>query len=299
MATSLGKTLSFALTLCLITFVQTVISQDLDDVSIKGNILDINGDSISGAVITATLVRTGIGRTVVSDKNGRYQIIELPPGPYIIKVSAPGFAPIETEEFLTISAQNLKLKFTLSPAAVTAEQTIRVSEDDLPAVDTTRTVVGSTLTQTEIEDLPNTSNDVLDLVYSVTGTAEEPLSIRDLAGDDRIGNGSELDQPGRIIGSGIISLSGGAAYSTNITIDGMDNNDDREAGERFQPPGSSVAEVQVITNQFSAEYGRASGGRVNIRTRAGAKKFRGQASLFFEDSDLNANTYNNNRRGLS
>ncbi|NNE65188.1 MAG: TonB-dependent receptor, partial [Pyrinomonadaceae bacterium] len=79
----------------------------------------------------------------------------------------------------------------------------------------------------------------------------------------------------------------------------LDNNDDRAAEGRFQPPIDSIAEIQVITNQFSAEYGRASGGRINLRTKAGARKFRGRVFVFFEDDNLNANTYNNNRRGLS
>ena len=78
----------------------------------------------------------------------------------------------------------------------------------------------------------------------------------------------------------------------------MDNNDDRTASFRFQPSIESISEVQVITNQFSAEYGRASGGRVNIRTRNGGNKFRGRAFFFFRDDSLNANTWNNNRRGI-
>ena len=98
---------------------------------------------------------------------------------------------------------------------------------------------------------------------------------------------------------GIFALSGGAAYSNNLTIDGFDNNDDRLAQDRFQLPFDSVAEVQVISNQFSAEYGRASGGRVNQRTRSGGKKFRGRAFMFYRNSDYDANTYNNNRRGLA
>ncbi|MEJ7578382.1 MAG: TonB-dependent receptor, partial [Pyrinomonadaceae bacterium] len=99
--------------------------------------------------------------------------------------------------------------------------------------------------------------------------------------------------------AGTFSLTGSPAYSNNITIDGLDNNDDRAARERFQPSLEAVQEVQVITNQFSAEYGRASGGRINIRTRGGSNSFRGRAFYFFRDESLNANTFNNNLRGLS
>src|SRR5215212_10050868 len=98
---------------------------------------------------------------------------------------------------------------------------------------------------------------------------------------------------------GNFSLSGGASYSNNITIDGLDNNDDRSARDRFQPSLESIAEVQVIRNQFSAEYGRASGGRINLRTRAGTNKFHGRAFMFFRDDNLNANTWYNNSRGIA
>jgi hypothetical protein len=91
---------------------------------------------------------------------------------------------------------------------------------------------------------------------------------------------------------------GAPAYSNNLTIDGLDNNDDRAARERFQPSLEAVAEVQVVTNQFSAEYGRASGGRVNLRTRSGSKNFQGRAFYYFRDEALNANTFRNNSLGL-
>ena len=294
-----GKVLLPWCVLCLFVLSFTGFAQDLDDVTIAGKISDSNGDVIVGATVEATLIATGIKRNTITKANGRYRLTDLQPGVYKVKVSAKGFGIKETRELETVSAQNLRLNFSLSPATVTAEQTITITEDDAPVIDTTRTIVGGTVTGKQLEDLPNTSNDVLDLVFTLSGTAEEPLSIRNLAGDDRIGGGNERDEPSSIIGTGSVSLAGGAAYSTNITIDGLDNNDDRSAQERFQPPASSVAEVQVITNQFSAEYGRASGGRINIRTKAGAKKFRGAFFTFFEDDSLNANTYNNNRRGLS
>ena len=278
------------------TFTFGAFTQDLDDVTISGEISDLNGDVIIGATVTVTSVSTGIRRIAFTKKDGRYKIIELAPDVYKIIVSASGFSEKKTKNFETIAAQNLRLNFSLSPSSVTAEQTITISDDDLPIVGTMSAIVGGTVTKREIEEIPNTSNNVLDLIYTLAGVAEEPLSIRNLA-DDRRGNGS-LAQPNALIEGGIFSLSGGAAFSNNITIDGLDNNDDRSARERFQPPVDSVAEVQVITNQFSAEYGRASGGRVNIRTRAGEGKFRGRFSMFFKDDNFNANSYNNNRRGI-
>ncbi len=270
-------------------------AQDLDQVTISGKVADSNNAPIVGATVTATLAETGVERTFVTNEEGRYRIIELSPGTYKVKVSATGFGTKEKIDLQTISGQSVQLDFALSPGDVVAEQTVTI-EEDATAVDTTRTVVGGTVTQREIEELPNDSRNPLDLVFTLGGVTEEPLSTRDLA-SDRGERG--ISAPGTTPEeAGIFALSGGAAYSNNITIDGLDNNDDRTAGFRFQPSIESVSELQVITNQFSAEYGRASGGRVNIRTRGGSNTFRGRAFFFFRDDSLNANTWNNNRRGI-
>ncbi len=289
----------FALFLLVFTCATAGIGQDLDDVTISGQITDVNGQAVVGASVTATSTGDGVERSVVTDDEGRFRFIKLKPGTYKVRAAASGFGTQETPEIPTISAQNVVRNFKFSPADIRAEQNVTVTEDDGPLVDTSRTIVGGTVNQREIEELPNNTRNPLDLVFTLGGVAEEPLSVRDAAEDRaRPGGDSNNDPRPSPLESGLFSLSGGAAYSNNITIDGLDNNDDRLAQDRFQPSTDAIAEVQVITNQFSAEYGRASGGRVNIRTRGGTKKFRGRAFLYFRDDSLNANTFNNNRRGL-
>lgn len=273
------------------------VSQDLDNVTISGKVTDSNNAPLVGATVVAKLTSTETERTVVTDGEGRFAIVKLEPGTYTVKVSAQGFGSKEHLNLVTIAGQAVQLNIELSPASVTAEQTISIDDEDI-AIDTTRTVVGGTVTQREIEELPNISRNPLDLIFTLGGVAEESLSTRDLADDRgsyRESRPANSDTPEE---AGLFSLSGGAAYSNNITIDGLDNNDDRSAGLRFTPSLDAVQEVQVITNQFSAEYGRASGGRVNFRTRAGGKKFRGRATYLFRDSALNANTWRNNLRGI-
>jgi outer membrane receptor protein involved in Fe transport len=285
--------------LSILLFSLAVSAQDLDDVTLTGRVADSKGLAIVGATVRATLVDTGAERTVVTNDEGRFRLIELKPGLYKVTVSQTGFGTKERTDLQTVSGQNLQIDFQLAPADVKADTTVTVSEEDTPVVDITRTIVGGTVTQREIEELPNNTRNPLDLVFTLGGVAEEPLSVRDAAEDRaRPGGDSNNDPRPSPLESGLFSLSGGAAYSNNITIDGLDNNDDRLAQDRFQPSTDAIAEVQVITNQFSAEYGRASGGRVNIRTRGGTKKFRGRAFLYFRDDSLNANTFNNNRRGL-
>jgi hypothetical protein len=268
-----------------------VSAQDLDNVTITGRVSDPNGAIIPGATIEATLVRTGATRTTITDDEGRYRIIQLEPGLYTLRASFAGFAPMEKKDLDFTAGKNAQLDFALALAGVTAA-TVVIAAADTPEIDTTRTVVGGTVTTHEVESLPVNSRAPLDLIFTLPGVSEEALSTRDLA-EDR--NTSAANTPEE---AGTLSLSGGPAYSNNITVDGLDNNDDRAARERFQPSLEAVEEVQIITNQFSAEYGRASGGRINIRTRGGSNKYRGRAFYFFRDDWLNANTFNNNRIGV-
>ena len=244
-------------------------AQDLDDASIGGRVTDQNGASIVGAKVFVRHVATGVERTATVDGAGLYRLVELAPGAYTARVAAVGFATELRAGIEMLAGQSARLDFTLRPAGVSAEQFI-TSDAGAAAIDTTRTVVVGTLTRAETEWLPLGSRSPLDLVHTLGGVTEEPLSTRDVA-EDR--NRTPARTPEE---AGTFALSGGAAYSNNITIDGLDNNDDRAARERFQPSIEAVEEVQVVTNQFSAEYGRASGGRVNLRTRSGANLFHGR-----------------------
>jgi len=268
----------------------TVCAQDLDNVTISGNVTDQNGSVISGATITAVLVATKSERTVITDGDGNYKLIQLPPGVYKVRAAFTSFGTEEKADLLTIAAQNVQLNFVLKPAGITAE-TVVVSFADTAQVDTTRTIVGGTVISREIESLPNSSRSAIDLIFTLGGVSEEPLSTRELA-EDRVAVRGTPEE------AGYFSISGAPAYSNNITIDGLDNNDDRAARERFTPSLEAIEEVQLIRNQFAAEYGRASGGRLNLRTRSGTSKFHGRTFYFFRDESLNANTWRNNSLGL-
>jgi hypothetical protein len=284
------KRISSLVFLSLLT-IQPLNSQDLDTASISGIVQDQNGATIPGAVVDVTLSKTAARRNAITDSQRRYHLIQLEPGTYTVQVNSNGFATQELKEVTIVAGQNLRLTTTLNPALVS--ESVVVTANDVPAIDTRRTVVGTTINARETQLLPGASRSVLDLVFTLPGVTEEPLSTRNLAED---ANTSPNNTPEE---AGLFALAGAPAYSNNLTIDGLDNNDDRAARERFQPPLDAVEEVQVITNQFSAEYGRASGGRVNLRTRSGSNRFHGRASYFFRDESLDANTYRNNSVGVS
>ncbi len=157
-------------------------AQDLDSVTVTGRVLDQNGGAIPGATIEAIYVKTGATRTTVTDDAGRYRIIQLEPGVYDLRASAVGFAPREKPELSFIAGKNVQLDFAVVPQGVTVDP-VTVTADDTPAIDTTRTVVGGTVTTHEVESLPVASRSVLDLIFTLPGVSEEPLSTRDLAED--------------------------------------------------------------------------------------------------------------------
>ncbi len=287
------KTSLLTLFFCLLLInIQQTPAQDLDTVTIGGTVTDQNGAVIPGAEIKITLVKNGLSRTVQTNASGIYKIIQLEPGIHTVQVTCNGFATQQLNEIQTYSSQTLELDFKLSLAEIHVDQVV-VGSADLPLIDTKRTLVGATLGTRETQLLPIPSRSVLDLVFTLPGVSEEPLSTRDLAEDRNIIPNSTPEE------AGTFSLAGAPAYSNNFTIDGLDNNDDRAARERFQPPIESVEEMQVIVNQFAAEYGRASGGRVNLRTRSGSDSFHGRGFYFFRDESLNANTFKNNSLGVS
>ena len=271
--------------------VDRAVAQSLDNVMIGGRVVDQNGAVVPGASVTALLVKVNSRRTTVTDTEGRFRILQLEPGTYVLRALAEGFAAQESEALPVISGQSLQIEIVLLAQGVIAEPVIVTSQES-QSVDTTRTVVGGTVTAHEVESLPVATRSPLDLIFTLGGVTEEPLSTRDLA-EDRNRNPASAHEE-----AGTFAISGGPAYSNNLTIDGLDNNDDRAARERFQPSLEAVEEVQVITNQFSAEYGRASGGRINIRTRGGSQTFKGRGFYFFKDESLDANTFRNNSLGL-
>src|SRR5436190_5079370 len=189
-------------------------AQDLDNVTITGKVTDQNGAVIPGATITAKLVDTRGERTAVTDGDGNYKIIQLVPGKYTLTASANSFQTTVESGLEFIAARNAQIDLILFPPGLKLDQIVVTTEDASP-VDVTRTVVGGTVKTREIENLPVASRSPIDLIFTMGGVAEEPLSVRDLATDPSARTTPEE--------AGNFSICGGTAYSNIITIDGLDN----------------------------------------------------------------------------
>jgi hypothetical protein len=281
--------------LCLFSAAVRSSADDLDYVSFEGIVIDANNAAIANARVIAHHITTAHERAVKTDSEGRYRLTKLAPGTYALHVEATGFQTLKYENLETSAGTNVRRDFKISLASVEEQVTIDAAIDPV-LIDTSRTVVGGTITRAQIEQLPVESRNPLDLVYILPSVTPPPFSDRDLVEGENRNSFRRTPEE-----AGIFSLIGGTPFSNNITIEGLDNNDDRAARERFVPSPQAVEEVQVITNQFSAEYGRASGGRVNLRLRSGANRYRGQAFYYFRDESLNANGFRRNadpRRGF-
>jgi hypothetical protein len=267
---------------------------DLDRVSFSGRVVDTAGNVVVGARIVGVRLGTGSELMVASDERGEYRLGHLPPGRYQVRAEAPGFATVASPYFETVAGETIRYDFTLGPGRIVEVLQVDGGREST-RIDTARMVTGATIDRAGIVNLPVESRNVLDLVHLLPATALPGLSDHELAeGDRQVGYRKTPEE------SGIFSLAGGTPYSNNVTIEGMDNNDDRAGRERFIPVQAGIEEVQVIVNQFSAEYGRAAGGRVNLRLREGEERMHGELSGYYRDARLNANGFFRNadpRRG--
>jgi hypothetical protein len=261
---------------------------DLDHVNFEGVVADSSGNVIAGARVFVRRPDVGAERSTKTNREGRYRFTTMSPGVYELRVEAEGFQTARYEKIGAVAGETVRRDFKLSPAAIEEQVTIDAAANPT-LVDTARTVVGGTITKEQIDKLPTESRNPLDLIFTLPGVAKPALSVRDLAEGDDQDNFNPTPEE-----AGVFSLTGGAPFSNNITIEGMDNNDDRAARERITLSTRAIEEVQVVTNQFAAEYGRASGGRVNIRLRGGSNEVHGQAFYYFRDESLNANSYRRN-----
>src|SRR4051812_25125456 len=134
------------LTILLFTF--NVNAQDLDTVTISGRVMDQNGAVVPGAEVQVTLIKTDRKRTITTDSEGRYRLIQLEPGIYVVRVSFLGFATQELTNITTVSGQSLQLDTTLLPSDVVVDPVV-ISDAAAPIVDTKRIVTGATLTPRE------------------------------------------------------------------------------------------------------------------------------------------------------
>ena len=217
-------------------------------------------------LVTVTNEETGLTRTSVTEGDGRYSILALPPGNYRVNVELQGFATQVREGVVLALGSAVDLPFTLAVAGAQEQLTVTAQS---PVIETQRTAVASVVSQQQIDSLPINGRNFIS--FSI---------ITPAVTTDR------TPQQGASATSGL-SFAGQRARSNNITVDGVDNNDAAVGAVRATFSQEAVREFQVLTNSYSAEFGKASGGVVNIVTRSGTNRLAGNLFGYFRDETLN------------
>lgn len=242
---------------------------------ITGVVTDATGGILPGATVTAKSSGTGATRELTTDSAGQYVFANLPPGPYEISASLTGFNPANAKVTVTVGgAVAIDLKMDI---AGTKENVNVVAE--VPRINTTNGEVATTINETQIRELPTITRNVYDLV-AVAGNVS----------GGKVADGEEWT--GTTRGTGY-AINGQRASSTNILLDGSANNNEFDTTVGQQVPLDSVQEFSVVTSNFSAQYGRAGGGIVNVLTKSGTNSFRGTGYEFYRSDGLSTNSYDN------
>ena len=249
---------------------------------ISGTVKDPNGALIPGAAVTVKSVETGAERTATSNEEGAYTVTNLQPGLYEVTVRAQSFAASTQRVQVTVGAR-AAVETTLS--VTQAAETVDVVAGGAVEINTQTQEVSNVVSGTQIRQLPTLTRDP----YALVGLA---------------GNVSSDDPGIPVPGVGVSSrgagfnINGQRAASTNALLDGADNNDAYYAAVGQRIPLDAVGEFRVITSNFSAEYGRASGGIINVVTRSGSNDFHASAYAFNRISRLASNGFFNNANGI-
>ena len=245
----------------------TRVEAQVNTVNLSGTVLDPQQLAVKDAKITLTNTANGAERGATSDSNGRYEIIGIPPGTYSLTVEAPGLAVLKDE--------SLKLALGTTPEynphlqlRTTNEIISVVAAPDL--VETTKTDVSTTISQTQIDNLPINGRNYINFTLLNSQAARD-----------------DTPSIGAAPTSGL-NFGGQRARSNEVSVDGADAVDNSVNGVRATVSQEAVQEFQVITSNYMPEYGRAMGGVVNIVTKSGSNQVHGDVFGFLRNGALQA-----------
>jgi hypothetical protein len=238
--------------------------------TILGSVKDAQGAVVPGATIVATQVDTKLSRQAVSDAEGEYALRLLPIGNYMVVVSIPGFKSFTQTGIALEVGRNARVDATLQLGAV--EESVTVIGDS-PLVDTASAALQRRVGQNDVLNLPLVNRDLYSLL-NLTGGITSNLGQNSLGGPEQLTtiNGSGTAQMGTV----------------NFQLDGGNNTAGLRGTGNPAPNPEAVQEFRVLTNGYSAEYGRYSAGVVDVVTKSGTNDLHGAAFEFFRNQKLNS-----------
>jgi hypothetical protein len=245
-------------------------AQSVERGEIRGFVYDTSHSIVAGAKVTISNPSTGYKRELTTDASGSYDFAQLLPGTYKVQAEAEGFASTIVTDLVVDIGASLALDITLPVKGQT--QTVTVSALEAGPVDTSTAGINQVINQKDLETLPLSGRDYRDLAQ-LSSSAQVVPGLR-----------------------GGIRLGGQQSDYLGIVVDGQDtfNNYFGEIfgsleTKNFTVPLEAVQEFQVVTNGFAPEFGRATGGLVNVVTKSGTNQWHGEAHDYYRGSDFTTN----------
>ncbi len=245
---------------CLILFLSTLAQENFSQetlVTVFGVVYGIEGDSLPGASITVKNQDSGYVYYANSQEDGRYVISRIQPGPYEMRVELLGFVTQIKQNITFNIGMRLKINFYLKLEKI--EEEIEITSE-LPLIETSKSEISSIVGREEIENLPLRGRDYTELIGLQPGVQEYTSNAQAWASEENI-------------------------------IDGVSNTRNMEKDFRSNIPADAIKEFRVLTNQFSAEYGNASGMLCSSITRSGGNRITGRLSSFWRSEAFDAKNY--------
>jgi hypothetical protein len=245
---------------------------------IVGTVTDPSGASIPGANLIVKSVATGAARSQITNEAGAFTFTNLQPDTYEVTAEAPGFSTLKERATVTVG---MKIGLDLKLEIGKSDTVVEVSTNAFISVNTESQTISQVLSTQQLLELPTITRNPYALIVTAGNVSED-----DPTGGAGTGRGAG------------VTINGLRSSGTNVLLDGVANNDEFLAEVGQKVPLDSVQEIGIITNNFTAEYGRADAGIINVTTKSGTNDYHGTAYEFNRVSDLASNTFNNNAYGI-
>src|ERR1035438_9988728 len=237
---------------------------------LEGRVTDAAGKAVPGATVTLTVEETGQKLDAVTDANGQYHLMLLPPGPARLDVQKTGFGS-HGETLTVLTDQKVNLDIHLTPG--TRSERVEVSAPVTPLVAESG-AVSFVIENRNVTGLPLDGRNFYELSLLLPGVVP-----------------AAQGSAGSVRGAFAININGGREDTNNFLLDGVYNNDPKLNGVGTQTPVDAIREFEVLSNSYDASFGRNGAGQVNVVTRSGGNQWHGTAYDFFRNSVLDGANY--------
>ncbi|HRH45605.1 MAG TPA: carboxypeptidase-like regulatory domain-containing protein, partial [Pyrinomonadaceae bacterium] len=255
-------------------FLAIISNGQITESSLRGTVTDVNGNIVAASAVVAQNDATAQVKTTTTNENGEFVFTSLPSGSYTVFVRVPGFKTYELKNLKLNVGQTSELSIKLEIGEVSANVTIGADESLSQVSNEAR--ISDTFTRQAVTELPLPQRDVFALPKLSAGAT----AIAGAANSTKLTN------------SPVITVNGNRYRGNNYVLDGSLNVNANNTGEPLIVPSVEVIEeVQVQTNNFSAEFGRGNGSVVNMRTKSGTNDLRGQLWQYHRDAGMNARNF--------